>query len=49
VLPHGLLLRSLGQLVRRVGEARALDLASGLCVKVASATKKDSTARDIAK
>jgi hypothetical protein len=32
-----------------VGEPRALDLASGLCAKVAAATKKDSNARDIAR
>lgn len=40
---------SLAQLVRRVSDGRAQDLANGLCAKVASTAKKDSGSRDIAK
>lgn len=40
--------RSLGVLVRKVGEARVMELVKGLCEKVAAPSKKDSSSRDIA-
>jgi hypothetical protein len=39
---------SLGVLVRKVGEARVMELVKGLCDKVAAPSKKDSSNRDIA-
>lgn len=43
-----LALRCLKELVRRVGEARALELTERLCDKVLTVSKKDSNARDVA-
>jgi len=40
---------SLKELVRRVGEARALELTERLCDKVLTVSKKDSNARDVAR
>jgi hypothetical protein len=40
---------SLKELVRRVNEARALELTERLCEKVLSTSKKDMNARDVAR
>uniref|UniRef100_A0A383VAE3 TATA-binding protein interacting (TIP20) domain-containing protein n=1 Tax=Tetradesmus obliquus TaxID=3088 RepID=A0A383VAE3_TETOB len=44
----GLAVKCLGVLVRKVGEARVMELVKGLCEKVAAPSKKDSSSRDIA-